>query len=517
MAKMQARLATQGAKRGSGPIAVETTVSNTRTHEGAPGYTRDAKSELFLLAVSNFVSEDTFYEKAEQRDARFESLVHQVTREDPEWMQHFIPWLRQGALMRSASVVAAAEYAAARGVNSRQVIANTLARADEPAELLAYWLAVHGRDIPAAVKRGLADAARKFYTERNVLKYDSDGNSVRMADLLQLTHPKPRDEQQSALFKFLLTQRYNGEVVTDNLPMLAQNRALRQMDRAEARALLLSDPEKLAAAGLTWESLSSFGEMDKAAWEAMIPNMGYMALLRNLRNFDKVGVSDKVAKTVADKLADPEEVARSRQLPFRFWSAYKNAPSLRWSWALEQALDAATSNVPEFDGTTLILVDTSASMTCSHFSAKSDMTADVAAAVFGAVLLKKNPQSKLVGFASGSFTHNAKAGESALSIAKRFIDRNGEVGHGTNLAGALRQYKGENRIVVISDMQTRTMVTRNGLKPNTPVYGFNLGGYRPAAFTAGANNFYEFGGMTDKTFQMIDLIEKSKRAGWPWE
>ena len=35
-----------------------------RTHEGAPGYARDAKGELFLFAVSNMAGEDTFYEAA---------------------------------------------------------------------------------------------------------------------------------------------------------------------------------------------------------------------------------------------------------------------------------------------------------------------------------------------------------------------------------------------------------------------------------------------------------------------
>ncbi|WP_308207788.1 hypothetical protein [Actinomadura madurae] len=45
--------------------AVKTDAAPTaRTHEGAPGYARDAKSELFLLAVANMVGENTFYEKA---------------------------------------------------------------------------------------------------------------------------------------------------------------------------------------------------------------------------------------------------------------------------------------------------------------------------------------------------------------------------------------------------------------------------------------------------------------------
>jgi len=41
-----------------------------RTFEGAPGFVREPKLELFLLAVSNMVGEDTFYEAASDRDAR---------------------------------------------------------------------------------------------------------------------------------------------------------------------------------------------------------------------------------------------------------------------------------------------------------------------------------------------------------------------------------------------------------------------------------------------------------------
>ena len=68
----------------------------------------------------------------------------------------------------------------------------------------------------------------------------------------------------------------------------------------------------------------------------MIPSMGYMALLRNLRNFDQAGISRDTQMAVASTLADPEAVARSRQFPYRFWSAYKNVPSLTWASALER-------------------------------------------------------------------------------------------------------------------------------------------------------------------------------------
>ena len=97
-------------------------------------------------------------------------------------------------------------------------------------------------------------------------------------------------------------------------------------------------------------------------WQLMIPQMGYMALLRQLRAFDKAGIPESVANKVAQRIADPAQVARSRQLPFRFYSAYINAPSLRWGQALEQALQACLPNVPELPGRTLILIDTSGSM-----------------------------------------------------------------------------------------------------------------------------------------------------------
>jgi hypothetical protein len=62
----------------------------------------------------------------------------------------------------------------------------------------------------------------------------------------------------------------------------------------------------------TWENALSFAgsRVDKARlWTALIPAMGYTALLRNLRNFDEAGVPDDVAARVAARLADPEQVA----------------------------------------------------------------------------------------------------------------------------------------------------------------------------------------------------------------
>ena len=98
-----------------------------------------------------------------------------------------------------------------------------LQRGDEPAEMLGYWLNRHGRQLKMAVKRGIADGAIRLYTERNALRYDGNSRGVRMADVIELTHPKPRDAKQSALFRWLLDHRHHNDAVADPavLPKLA--------------------------------------------------------------------------------------------------------------------------------------------------------------------------------------------------------------------------------------------------------------------------------------------------------
>ncbi|MGH9223518.1 MAG: TROVE domain-containing protein, partial [Acidimicrobiales bacterium] len=199
---------------------VHTTGRRTFTHEGGAAYRRDAESDLFLLAATNLVGEDTFYERATNhgvqatqagRDERFKTLVHDVTAANPAFVAGLVPYLRQSLLMRSASMVMAAEYVAAGGPHGRGVVAGALQRADETAELIGYWLTTHGRHIPMAVKRGAADAVRRLYTERAALRYDGLSRQVRMADVIELAHPQPKDDRQSDLFRWLLDRRHHDD------------------------------------------------------------------------------------------------------------------------------------------------------------------------------------------------------------------------------------------------------------------------------------------------------------------
>ncbi len=62
------------------------------------------------------------------------------------------------------------------------------------------------------------------------------------------------------------------------------------------------------------------GPMDKAAWQAIIPNMGYFALLRNLRNFDEAGIDAPDGRVRhAGRLCDEEAVSKSKLFRSASW------------------------------------------------------------------------------------------------------------------------------------------------------------------------------------------------------
>ena len=115
------------------------------------------------------------------------------------------------------------------------------------------------------------------------------------------------------------------------------------LQQARRDLIRLPDAERLSAAGMTWKSLSGWlgGPMDYVAWAAIIPSMGYMALLRNLRNFDQAGVLGRCLRDGrGEAWPTRSEVARTRQFPFRFLSARGRAVAADDGDALERALTA---------------------------------------------------------------------------------------------------------------------------------------------------------------------------------
>lgn len=542
---------------------------DTLTHEGGPGFTRaSVKDELFVLGMANFVGEETFYETAKSRDDRFVRLIHEATRQDPTWTRKFIVWLRGSANMRSAPIVAAVEYVRAGGPNGRQLVRDVLQRPDEPAEMLGYIAHTGGkvRHPSKPIKRGIADSLGRLYTERNVLRYDGVGTEIRFGDVVDIVHPRAADvlkdvdlatfegdigyrvAKQAALYEHLLDRRHGRpNPIPSMLKTLRLDETLRGVPSEHRRAYLGQAVE----AGWDWKRIGGWapGGMDAEAWEAAIPNMGLMALVRNLRNFDDAGISQAAKMEVTRRLMVEDEVRRSRQFPLRFLTAWKAVNSIHWGMGLEAALNHSLVNVPNLPGRTLILVDISPSMRDHVISRRTDGKADrtiqpwrwEAAGVFGAALAQRAEHSDVVLF---DFNVVARAKMAKGDSILRFVEQCGEWANkscGTDILAALStSYDGHDRVVILTDEQNGYPQVTSGPTQQyyhnhlgryidyrrtgwsqvehikVPVFTFNLGGYSKGV-TPNERNWTTLGGLSDACFGLIPIVEKRHQGLWPWD
>ena len=130
---------------------------------------------------------------------------------------------------------------------------------------------------------------------------------------------------------------------------------------------------------------------------------------------------------VANRLADAEEIRRSRQFPYQYLAAYLNASAevpQKITTALHQAAEIACGNVPELPGPVVIGLDTSGSMSMPATGwrgrgATSKMRCVDVAALFAAAILRRNPESVVVPFDTRAYDVRIDPSDSILSLSER--------------------------------------------------------------------------------------------------
>lgn len=311
-----------------------------RTHEGASTVMMSPLAALRRSVLSCMLFEDEFYEDGIAIADRIRDLARDVRAQD---VAALAIEAREDMNLRHVPLlltVAVIDKRLGREFDTASLIERVCKRADEPGELLAiYWMGGR-RTIPAAMKRGLARAMRNF-DRYQLAKYDRK-TSVKMRDILRLTHPKPANSDMESRFGDLL----RGEL----------------------------------EAADTWETSLSSGADKKATFERLISEgrLGYLALLRNLRGMDEAGVSGQMIREAILARKGAHNV-----LPFRYVAAARAAP--RYEPQLDEALSRSVESMPILEGETIVLVDVSASMN-ERLSAKSDLTRLDAAATLASVI-----------------------------------------------------------------------------------------------------------------------------------
>lgn len=505
---------------------VNTTTGRAFTAEGGMGWQRTPKGELFLAAVTS-LNEDTFYETADKRAQRIQALAASPEIvNSPEWTLGMVRWLRQEVGLRSITGVVAMTVVKARldagltGTN-RQIIEAAISRLDEASDMIAGWMSLYGRNIPSCVRRGVADALRVRLSERSYLKWAGRMNtgSVTLRDVINLTHPKPKNSVQEALIKLVLDESYGKKGDDKQLPTIRAYRQFLAMDRdAQIRALTGPDAKDvIRKAALTHEVIAgAIGTIPADVWETLVPEMGYMALRMNLRRIEASGASRALIATINERLSDVDEAAKSRTMPVAFYAAYKNAP-LAFAAALQDAANASLENVPALKGRTLVLLDRSGSMSYP-MSAKSSLSCQDTANVFASALAIRGESVRVVAF--DDHMEDVKvASTDLLRVVDQMPTARGCTYTPDAVAYAHKKGEKYDRIIILTDEQYRGGSVDNALDtyaPRVPVFTWNLAGYATAQMEARQGR-WTFGGLSDKGFQMIPLLERGIGQSWPWE
>lgn len=499
---------------------VKTKGSNqTVNHEGAKAYVLTPEFELYTAVVTSSLS-GQYYEKADQKIERLRTLIGKV---NPVFVAQLAVYAREQMYLRSVPLVLAVELARVHAGDQlvSKMVNRIVQRADEITELLAYYQAANRRDgvkklgkLSKQIQKGLGLAFNKF-DEYQFAKYNRE-TEVKLRDALFLVHPKAKDEAQQTLFDKIV----NDELETPYTWEVELSALGKQLFDREA--------DKQAAFGKKWEEL-----LDTRLPDGQGGKLGYMALLRNLRNILQANVSQAHIKRVAERLADEREVRNSKQLPFRFLSAFrelKDVASVHTSLilnALENAVKVSAANIKGFDENTKVLLacDVSGSMQ-SVVSPKSKVqNYDIGLVL--AMLLQARSKAAVSGFFGDTWKVVNMPSGNILANAHELRRREGEVGYSTNghlvIKHLITKRLVMDKVMIFTDCQlwdsTGNQDSIAGMwreykkiAPGAKIYLFDLAGYGQVPLRTEENDVFLIAGWSDKVFDILAAIENGGDA-----
>jgi|LNFM01.1.fsa_nt_gb 60 kDa SS-A/Ro ribonucleoprotein len=503
----------------------------------------DPSLRMLTMLGSSFFNEPNYYGKSADGEdaalglsgdaANLLETAKQIARGDnPRDLLALALWARTEMNVRSTPQVLLALAASEPKTKPfvRQYARKIVQRADEVRQVFAAYLALfaggvaqnkRGQKLPNSLKRGLADAIGKF-SEAQLMKYDSADRPT-FKDVLRMIDRGKDFGLPQPVYKYLVS----GEVVdAAATPVIAARKALAKKTSFDAEALAL-----IAASHANWEVvLSQFGGSSRAVWDAVLPQMGYMALLRNLRNMLQAGVDPE---PLAKRLSDPREVAKSKQLPFRFYTAHKmlvDAGLLKGknavvASALETALEHAASALPRLTGVTVIASDNSGSMS-SPVSAKSIVTHQAAANMLAAIAQRVSDDGHVIVFGESARLVPVTVSDSILTAMSKQASTN--VGHATNahkvLEVMLEKKIVADRLVLFSDMQCYSSSGgpetfsgavakyRSTLNPKLVVHSVDLAGYGTSTLSSADPRVNLVSGFSEKIMRTVVEFERALDA-----
>lgn len=454
---------------------------------GGQAYKQTPELELISILLTSFAN-DSFYRSANDTFDRLKELVRIC---DKKFVAQAAVYARTQFGMRSITHCVASELAKyiAGEKWAKDFYSAVIYRPDDMLEILSYHTSKNGK-LTNSMKKGLAKAFDKFDAYA-LAKYRGEGKGFKLIDVVNLVHPTPTEKNAEAI-KALV----KGE--------------LKSFDTWEV---------ELSKAGQTATNEEEKAEFKKDVWTKLIreKKLGYFALLRNLRNI--IEQAPEVINEALETLTNEAIIKKSLVLPFRFLTAFEEIQKLSDGkivrtvlMALNKAVDIAVSNVPKFDGETLVVLDVSGSMQEYGMGTKSP---HIIGALFSAVIVKSNNCDFMV-FSDNAKYHNINPMDSTITISNSLRFASGGTNFHSIFQTANKKY---DRIIILSDMQgwiggytpTKEFAEyKKSTGANPFVYSFDLKNYGSMQFPE--TNVFALAGFSEKVFDTMKLMEQDKKA-----
>lgn len=498
--------------------------ATVKTHQGGVGYKYDAKSELIAILATGL--DNKFYENETERSKRFAEVLAEVASKDSVFAAKALVYARTVMGQRTVThrgAVELAKYLSGSELGTRfyskrdrkENKGGIVFRLDDMLEIASCYMALNpGKGLSNAIKRGFKSALESA-DAYELAKYQAKNKELSLVDLVNLVRPKPSKEMES-VFKDLMSGKLKQFNTVED-----KNTETGKVVAAKVKSGEITKEE--AEVELKEAKADNFAELIRTR------KIGYLALLRNLRNILKTGADVELMKMACDLLVDEKLIKQSLVFPHQIDLAMEimldefSAQVMgKFVVALNKAYELSIPNLTELfsHGTTAIVYDGSGSMT-THVAINGKRSRDRAidkAALIAATLAKAT-NADVYCFDNSCFKVGYNPLDSVNTLKNHFA-RNSH-GGGTEFNSIFRTLdKVYDRVIVLSDMQGADSLTRGsalqaykskyGIDPY--IYSVNLCGYGTTMFNPKNNKTISIFGYSADIYEYIKKAEIDPKA-----
>lgn len=492
---------------------------------GGRAYAFGPKHALAQFAATGCLN-STYYANATGQLDQVLALCRQV---DPEFIAKTAVFMRERSYMKDMPALLLVSLAAKTDAESKALLRDVFPRVVDNGRMLRNFVQIlrsgaAGRKSLGTLPRRLV---RNFLLDKDPgwLFRQSVGQSPSMGDIVKMVHPKPRTEEQDALFSYFIG-KVNGK--SEHLPTLVKGyEAWKKGGHSE--------PPKVPFELLTNQPLSA------TQWAAIARHGNWHFTRMNLNTFVRHGVFEvapELVELIAARLRDVDIIKRARVFPYQVMmtsNAVGRDVPREIVDALHDALEASLVNIPAISGRVLVFPDVSGSMNSPVTGFRKGSTTAVkcvaVAGLFSAAVLRRNPDAIVVPVDTKVHTDfRADPRDSVMTNATRLAMFGGG---GTALSAALA-WANEKKLVadaviMISDYESwadphsygcnRTALMGEWRKlkarcPKAKLVCIDIQPYRTTQAPDLNAEILNIAGFNDSCFSVIDSFLKGDPRAW---